>query len=204
MAAMWRASIMNFCTKNAPRHFINLVIFSVNLWYLTSYSLHISNKFIYIYRFSKVNLFRFELSFSRSAIWWLNTGMKRHHCVTPFCTKPSNCNRCRCDGVERLIVRKVASYWSIEFWLHCNHICQNNPCCRWNPVVICWDVLQMVHKVRILKNAALRMSKAWLGWYFNSLIPDDAICHRTQSTVFQVMAWCCQAPSHYLNQCWPS
>ena len=25
-----------------------------------------------------------------------------------------------------------------------------------------------------------------------------------QSTLFQVMAWCRQSPSHYLNQCWPS
>ena len=23
------------------------------------------------------------------------------------------------------------------------------------------------------------------------------------TTLVQVMAWCCQAPSHYLNQCWP-
>ena len=26
---------------------------------------------------------------------------------------------------------------------------------------------------------------------------------QVQSTLVQVMAWCCQAPSHYLNQCWP-
>ena len=25
-----------------------------------------------------------------------------------------------------------------------------------------------------------------------------------KSKLFQVMAWCHQAPSHYLNQCWPS
>ena len=25
-----------------------------------------------------------------------------------------------------------------------------------------------------------------------------------QLTLVQVMAWCCQATSHYLNQCWPS
>ena len=24
-----------------------------------------------------------------------------------------------------------------------------------------------------------------------------------QSTLVQVMAWCCQATTHYLNQCWP-
>ena len=35
----------------------------------------------------------------------------------------------------------------------------------------------------------------------NSLWPKDATCqHRSESTMDQVMAWCCQAPS--LNQCW--
>ena len=33
--------------------------------------------------------------------------------------------------------------------------------------------------------------------------PSDAICrHRSGSTLAQVMAWCHQATSHYLNQCW--
>ena len=38
---------------------------------------------------------------------------------------------------------------------------------------------------------------------FNTLCPSDAIWHhRPESALAQVMAWCCQAPSHYLNQCW--
>ena len=37
----------------------------------------------------------------------------------------------------------------------------------------------------------------------NSLRPSDAIWqHISGSTLAQVMAWCSQAPSHYLNQCW--
>ena len=37
----------------------------------------------------------------------------------------------------------------------------------------------------------------------NSLWPSDAIWRqRHGSTLAQVMAWCRQAPSHYLNQCW--
>ena len=39
------------------------------------------------------------------------------------------------------------------------------------------------------------------------LMPSDE-CHRTftdpKSTLTQVMAWCCQATSHCLSQCWPS
>ena len=39
------------------------------------------------------------------------------------------------------------------------------------------------------------------------IIPSDE-CHKVltddKSTLVQVMAWCCQAPSHYLSQCWLS
>ena len=38
---------------------------------------------------------------------------------------------------------------------------------------------------------------------FNLLWPHGAIWwHKSGSTLVQVMAWCHQAPSHYLNQCW--
>ena len=37
----------------------------------------------------------------------------------------------------------------------------------------------------------------------NSLWPCDVLCRsRSGLNLFQVMAWCRQAPSHYLNQCW--
>ena len=37
---------------------------------------------------------------------------------------------------------------------------------------------------------------------FNPLWLSDALCqHRSGSTLAQVMVWCRQAPSHYLNQC---
>ena len=37
------------------------------------------------------------------------------------------------------------------------------------------------------------------------MIMSSDECHRTddKSTLVQVMAWCRQATSHYLNQCWP-
>ena len=35
-----------------------------------------------------------------------------------------------------------------------------------------------------------------LRWTSQGLTDD-------KSTLVQVMAWCCQATSHYLNQCWP-
>ena len=33
---------------------------------------------------------------------------------------------------------------------------------------------------------------------------DNALDFTDKSTLFQVMAWCCQATSHYLSQCWLS
>ena len=42
----------------------------------------------------------------------------------------------------------------------------------------------------------------YIGDYFNSLWPSDAIWwHRSGSTLAQVRACCLTAPSHYLNQC---
>ena len=34
-------------------------------------------------------------------------------------------------------------------------------------------------------------------WHLSLSFSDD------KSTLVQIMAWCHQAPSHYLNQCWP-
>ena len=42
----------------------------------------------------------------------------------------------------------------------------------------------------------------WIN--FHAMWPSDVarLHHRSGPTLFQVMAWCHQAPSHYLNQCW--
>ena len=44
------------------------------------------------------------------------------------------------------------------------------------------------------------------GWVFSCgsalRLMSMTIAH-DKSTLFQIMAWCCQATSHYLNQCWP-
>ena len=44
-----------------------------------------------------------------------------------------------------------------------------------------------------LKHISCEIALIWMS-------PDFA---DDQSTLVQVMAWCRQAPSHYLNQCWP-
>ena len=49
-------------------------------------------------------------------------------------------------------------------------------------------------------------SHCWLivfSYEFNSLWPSDAIwCHKTWSTLVQVVGCCLTAPNHYLNRCW--
>ena len=38
---------------------------------------------------------------------------------------------------------------------------------------------------------------------FHILISLQSLFNDNKSTLVQVVAWCCQARSHYLNQCWP-
>ena len=51
--------------------------------------------------------------------------------------------------------------------------------------------------------------KMKFSMYFYRFPDDNALRWMSQyltgdrSTLIQVMAWCCQAPIHYLNQCWP-
>ena len=49
--------------------------------------------------------------------------------------------------------------------------------------------------------------KATIFWTFHVKFPSDK-CHKTSRIIsqhmVQVMAWCHQAPSHYLNQSWPN
>ena len=43
----------------------------------------------------------------------------------------------------------------------------------------------------------------WTSYFINSSWPSEAIWrNRSGSTLVQVMAWCHQAPSHYMNHCW--
>ena len=53
-----------------------------------------------------------------------------------------------------------------------------------------------------INNLRLQLYLPW-GQWVNSLWPSDATWqHIYGSRLAQAMAWCRQAPSHYLNQCW--
>ena len=44
--------------------------------------------------------------------------------------------------------------------------------------------------------------RTYKGHLFSSKCCKNFVSH-TVTTLVYVMSWCCQAPSHYLNQCWP-
>ena len=69
-------------------------------------------------------------------------------------------------------------------------------------LLTCKFVLIVLEKLHLCRNAvACSIFPAQLE-QINSLGPSDAIWRqKTWSTLAQVMAWCRQATSHYLNQC---
>ena len=60
-----------------------------------------------------------------------------------------------------------------------------------------WNVTQVILKLIFVIDGWGISCEIALKWLLLDLIDD-------KSTLFQVMAWCHQAPSHYLKQCWPS
>ena len=68
-----------------------------------------------------------------------------------------------------------------------------------------WFIWQCVSKCLVCQISTFSFTGVLviLQSYFNSLWPSDTIWRqRSRSTLFQVMACCLTAPSHYLNQCW--
>ena len=66
----------------------------------------------------------------------------------------------------------------------------------WAPVKFEWNFRYVIFKRILVIDAwsiSCEIALLWMSLDFN----DD------QSTLFQVMAWCRQASSHYLSQCWP-
>ena len=73
--------------------------------------------------------------------------------------------------------------------------CQLNPW-EWNSVHLSFCLKKGIGK-------CLQNGGHFVHLWINSLWSNDALWwHRSWSTLFQVMAWCLTAPSHYLNQYW--
>ena len=59
-----------------------------------------------------------------------------------------------------------------------------------------WNFISVFFKLNLAIHGWGISHEIALGWKSLDLADD-------KSTLVQVMAWCCQATSHYLNQCWP-
>ena len=59
-----------------------------------------------------------------------------------------------------------------------------------------WNIMYVIFKLILVIDVwgiSCRIARIWMPLGFT----DD------EATLVQVMAWCRQAPSHYLSQCWP-
>ena len=59
-----------------------------------------------------------------------------------------------------------------------------------------WNFGYIIFKLALVTDGWVISCEIPVSWMSLNL-PDN------KSTLVQVMAWCCQATSHYLSQCWP-
>ena len=72
--------------------------------------------------------------------------------------------------------------------------------------IFCWNLItehlilrasiHLTHYGLIMPYDVMNLSQLWIRWIPLNLTDE-------KSTLVQVMAWCRQATSHYLSQCWP-
>ena len=67
---------------------------------------------------------------------------------------------------------------------------------HWFKVVRCWASDQLIFKLTLINDGWDIDCEIALKWMSPNLTDD-------KSTLVQVTAWCPQATSHYLSQCWP-
>ena len=79
------------------------------------------------------------------------------------------------------------------FYVGCNYACMLNSLApgkfEWNFRSLIFQIISMIDGWGI----SCELTRKWMSF---DLIDDKSI-------LVQVMAWCCQATSHYLSQCWP-
>ena len=91
---------------------------------------------------------------------------------------------CR-SHIQRLFMTEIGCKY-IQILL--NSLAPGRPGCHFKTTI--FDLVLLIGIFTLSNNNALR----WMPWD----LTDD------KSTFVQVMAWCRQATSHYLNQCWHS
>ena len=71
------------------------------------------------------------------------------------------------------------------------------------PFIVCTTMFCGLYKFALHDQQVQFALSYWSAGFLNSLWnSNNKWWHESGSTLAQVMAWCCQAPSHHLNQCW--
>ena len=144
-----------------------------------------------------------------------------------FCSHPETLELTGKCGIIRLCFYQTRSAWSMDQGSNKNH----SPAYHFAPTVtkfcVMWEGSSLPHDTKFSNSRCeIVDSRAFPSWSlihglrWSGLIkvgPETLeltgkcgiirwIPQKTfddKSTLIQVMAWCHQAPSHYLNQCWP-
>ena len=104
-----------------------------------------------------------------------------------------------CEGEFCFPFNNNRTYWA-EWWVHRNVYVHHYVSTHWfnslTPGKFVWNFRFVIFKwILVIAGWGISCEIALIGMSLD--LTDD------QSTLVQVMAWCHQATSHYLSQCWP-
>ena len=92
--------------------------------------------------------------------------------------------------IKEKIQSSISNFDAIKYWM--SYIRVNSLA----PGKFEWNFRYLIFQIISMNDGWGISCELALGWMSLDLTDD-------KSTLVQVMAWCCQAPSHYLSQCWP-
>ena len=123
--------------------------------------------------------------------WWLGMGLNRTDTdhIGPF---PVGILRKDCGMLSKCCVQTIGHFFQASMRYRFSNSRLNSLTPGW-----CGSKFKTVISKHVLWIKFMPFLWNCCRWTLQDLTDD-------QSTLFQVMAWCRQAPSHYLNQCWPS
>ena len=118
------------------------------------------------------------------------------HCIT---SRTNWCILSFCNDCKHMIILIPLIWLSFAIGIRCKFVVMIFLHC----IKICHLVLYMQN---CLRNVNLRLVLFIDGWGISCEITPRWMSldlNEDKSTLVQVMAWCRQATSHYLSQCWP-
>ena len=98
--------------------------------------------------------------------------------------------------IKRKTLNRLLSFTSMRLKEKVSHIEEWGYINSLAPGRFQWNLRKIIFRLILVTDGCDISSEIALRWTSLDLSDD-------KSTLVQVMAWCCQATSHYLNQCWP-